>query len=164
MGQIPSLGEWLMAFRKLHAKASKAQLSASDGVSYYRGRNELAKLLFGLQQLLLHSGQVPRQWIRIAHPVPVEVGFANVRIQGLTIDLSLGGFGTLLTKEPTLNELVRFTLKLPGAAPLEGQARVVEVKASDVGYRTAFTFQALPEPDRERLELFIFDIVLARVA
>jgi hypothetical protein len=159
-----SLGEWLNTFRKLHSKAAKGQLTASDGVYYYRGRNDLAKLLFGLQQLALQAGQVPRQWIRVSHPVQVDIDFDSTRIQVLTVDLCMGGFGTILSQEPILNSAVKYALHLPSVEPLVGQAVVMEAKTSDVGYRTAFSFQTLSDGERERLEFFIFDIVLSRIA
>ena len=127
----PSLSEWLTAFRKLHAKAAKGQLTPSDGVNYYRGRNELARLLFGLQQLTLQPGQIPRQWIRVSHPLQVDIEFNSTRIQALTLDVCLGGFGTILNREPAVSELVRYVLHLPSVAPLAGQARVMEMRPTE---------------------------------
>jgi hypothetical protein len=158
-----SLGDWLNTFRRLHSRAVRGQLTASEGVNYYRGRNELARLLFGLQQLTLQPGQVPRQWIRICQPVQVDVELDSTRVQALTVDLGVGGFGTILTQEPVINGTARYVLHLPSVEPLSGQATIMEAKPSDVGYRTAFSFHPLSDKERERLEFFIFDIVLERV-
>ena len=159
----PSLGEWIAGFRKLHGKAGKGQLSASEGVAYYRGRNELAKLLYGLQQLTLQAGQVPRQWIRIAHPIQVEIDIRGGVVHATTMDLSLSGFAALLDKDPATSENVSFVLHLP-SGDIRGHARVVESKPLSPGARVAFNFQGLAEGDRERLEIFIFDIVLSKLA
>jgi hypothetical protein len=164
MAPSSSLADWLNSFKKLHAKAARGQLGAGDGVVYYRGRNELARLLFGLQQLLLQPGQVPRQWIRIVHPLRVDLDFTATRVQAFTLDLSLGGFSTMLSLPPEKGEVVRYGLHLPGADPLHGQARVADVKERGGEHRTAFQFVALTEPDRERLEIFVFDVVLSKLA
>jgi hypothetical protein len=158
----PSLGEWILGFRKLHGKAGKGQLSASEGVAYYRGRNELAKLLYGLQQLTLQPGQIPRQWIRISHPIQVAIEVRGGVVHATTMDLSLSGFAALLDKDPAATEPVSFVLQVP-SGEIRGQARVVESKLLSPGARVAFNFQGLAEGDRERLELFIFDIVLSKL-
>ena len=46
---------------------------------------------------------------------------------------------------------------------MEGEAKVLETKRTDLGLRVSFVFQGLSETDRERLELFIFDVVLSKL-
>ena len=58
---------------------------------------------------------------------------------------------------------VGFTLRLPGADPLDGRATVQDVKALVGNVRVAFMFKAITDADRDRMEMFVFDTVLAQL-
>ena len=59
---------------------------------------------------------------------------------------------------------MKYTLRLPGGPELSGVARVAAVRAQPSNVRVALAFRDLAEPDRERLELVIFDTVLQQLA
>jgi hypothetical protein len=85
-------------------------------------------------------------------------------VRALTVDLSLGGFATLLAKAPASADDVKYALKLPGGAEVEGTARVADIRVQPSNVRVALAFRDLGEPDRDRLELVIFDTVLQQLA
>jgi len=77
--------------------------------------------------------------------------------------VSSGGFSCLLSKAPALGEEVGFNLRIPAAQPLAGRARVQDLKHLPGTARVAFAFVSLSDDDKERLELFVFDTVLAQL-
>ncbi len=158
-----SLADWLAAFRELHEKAHRGELAPRERVVYRAGRDELARALLAAQRLTLKPGEIPRQALRVARALQVDLETTTSRLRAMTIDLSVGGFGTLLAKAPPSDEDVKYALRLPSAEPLEGVAHVVEAKAQPGNVRVCFAFKDISEADRERLELLIFDTVLAQI-
>ncbi len=159
-----SLVEWLIAFRALHERARRGQLREADAARYRAARDELARALVGIQRLQLKPGQTAREAIRVARAMPVELDLGTSRERALTVDLSTGGFSCLLPKGVPLGGELGFTLRLSaGAAPLAGRARVQDVKGASGSVRVAFMFTTVSDPDRERMEMFIIDAVLAQV-
>jgi hypothetical protein len=59
---------------------------------------------------------------------------------------------------------VGVVLRLPGAEPLSGKVRVQDVRVHEGNVRVAFMFRSLSDADRERMELFVFDTVLAQLS
>jgi hypothetical protein len=80
-----------------------------------------------------------------------------------TFDLSLGGFSALLARAPMSDEALTATLRLPGADPVVASVAVAGTKAQPGNVRVSFTFSRLEGPAAERLELAIFDAVLANL-
>ena len=80
------------------------------------------------------------------------------------VDLSTGGFSCLLAKAPPVGDEVGFSLRLPAAEALAGRARDQDVKVLPGNVRVSFQFVGQAEADRERLETFVFDTVLAAAA
>jgi hypothetical protein len=158
-----SLADWLAEFRELHEKAHRAQLSPRERVVYRAGRDELARALLAAQRLTLKPGETPRQALRVARALQVDLDMAISHVRAMTVDLSTGGFGALLAKPLAMGESVKYSLRLPGSEPLAGEARVVDVKPQPGNVRVCFAFRDLSETDRERLELLIFDTVLAQI-
>lgn len=159
-----SLTEWLAAFRELHEAARGGTLSPADLKTYRAGRDELARSLLAAQRLTLKPGDVPRQALRVARALQVDLDFTTSRLRGVTIDLSTGGFSCLLARAPGAGEEAGFSLRLPGAAPLAGRAHVADLKPQAGSVRVSFRLVGLDEADRERLELFVFDTVLEQLA
>ncbi len=158
-----SLADWLAEFRELHEKAHRGQLSARERVVYRAGRDELARALLAAQRLTLKPGETPRQALRVARALQVDLDLATSQVRAMTIDLSTGGFGALLAKPLPLGEVVKYSLRLPGSEQLTGEARVVEVRPQPGNVRISFALKDLSEADRERLELLIFDTVLGQI-
>ncbi len=159
-----SLADWLAAFRELHEKAHRDQLSPRERVVYRAGRDELARALLAAQRLTLKPGETPRQALRVARALQVDLDLKTSHVRAMTIDLSTGGFSTLLAKAVPVGEDVKYSLRLPGSEPLVGESRVIESKAQPGNVRVSFAMRDLSESDRERLELLIFDSVLAQIA
>ena len=158
------LADWLAAFRDLHEQARADALSPRDWVTYREGREELARALLAAQRLALKPGETPRQALRVALALQVDLEWPKGQVRALTIDLSAGGFATLLAKAPATSDDVKYTLRLPGGSELSGVARVADVLAHPSNVRVALAFRDLAESDRDRLELVIFDTVLQQLA
>lgn len=158
-----SLQEWLLSFRALHEKARAGLLSEKDRSVYRAGRDELARALLAAQRLTIRSGEVPRRTLRVARALQVDLDLATSRERAVTVDLSTGGVSCLLPKAPPVGDEVGFTLRIPASDPLVGRARVQDVKVLPGNVRVAFTFLGVSEEDRERLETFVFDTVLAQL-
>ncbi len=159
-----SLSEWLRAFRDLHERARRGQLSQREESTYRSGRDELARALLAAQRLSLKVGQTPRQALRVARALQVDLDLLTSSVRAVTVDVSSGGFSCLLAKAPPLGDEVKYALRIPAAEPLSGQARVADVKPQQGNARVAFQFLGLSAEDRERVELFVFDTVLAQLA
>ncbi len=159
-----SLTEWLLGFRTLHEKARRGQLRDADAVRYRAGREELARALLTAQRLQLKSGETPRRAMRVARALQVDLDLPTGRLRSVTVDMSTGGFSCLLQKAPSLGEDVGFTLRIPAADPLVGRARIQDLKVLAGTVRVAFMFRDLSDVDRERMEMFVFDTVLAQLA
>jgi hypothetical protein len=157
------LAEWLKSFRELHEKARLQQLAGSELQTYRAGRVELARALIATQRLALKPGETPRHVLRVAHALQVTLELAE-NVRAITIDLSIGGFSCLVGRTLALNQEVKLALRLPGREdPLVGKARVVGVKPQAGNVRVSFAFVGLSEEQRERLELVVFDVVLAQL-
>jgi hypothetical protein len=161
---VTTLAAWLTAFRALHDKARKGALSADELGDYRAGRDELARALLAAQRLTIPLGQPPRQAIRVARALQLDLDFLTSRERAVTLDLSTGGFSCLLAKSPPLGDEARFTLRLPGAEALSGSARVTDAKPNTGNVRVSFQMLGLSPEDKERVELFVFDTLLAQLA
>jgi len=158
-----SLGEWLSTFRDLHERARRGQLNPRELSIYRAGRDELARALLAAQRLTVKPGETPRQALRVSRALQLDLDMPTAHQKAVTIDVSTGGFSTLLSKSPALGDEVRFSLRMPASEPLAGQCRVTDVKAQTGNVRVSFQFAGLSPEDRERLEVFVFDTVLAQL-
>jgi c-di-GMP-binding flagellar brake protein YcgR len=100
----------------------------------------------------------------VARALQADLDLPTSHVRALTVDISTGGFSCLLARAPPLGDELGFTLRLPGLEPLSGKARVQDVKPREGNVRVAFMFTTLSEAERERMELFVFDTVLAQLA
>jgi hypothetical protein len=160
---VTSLSEWLAAFRELHERARRGSLGPGELTAYRNGRDELARALLAAQRLTLKSGETPRQALRVARSLQLDLDLPTAREKAFTVDLSTGGFSALLTKAPPLGDEFGVSLRLPAAEPLVCRARVTDVRPAAGNVRVAARFVDMPAPERERLELFVFDTVLAQL-
>jgi hypothetical protein len=160
---VTSLSEWLSAFRDLHERARRGSLGPGEQAAYRTGRDELARALLAAQRLTLKSGETPRQALRVARALQVELDLPTARERAVTIDLSTGGFSTLLTRAPPLGDDLGVSLRLPAADPLVCRARITDARPQAGHVRVAVRFVDMPPAERERLELFVFDTVLAQL-
>jgi hypothetical protein len=158
-----SLAEWLTTFRDMHERARRGQLNPREAAVYKAGRDELARALLAAQRLTVKPGETPRQALRVSRALQLDLEMPTSQQRAVTIDVSTGGFSTLLSRSPALGEEVRFTLRMPAAEPLTGQCRVTDAKAQTGNVRVSFQFTGLSAAERERLEVFVFDTVLAQL-
>jgi hypothetical protein len=159
-----SFAQWLLEFRLLHEQARRGQLKEADAVRYRTGRDELARALLSAQRVQVRPGETPRRALRVARALQADLDLPTARLRALTIDISTGGFACLLPRAPPLGDELGFTLRLPGAEPISGKARVQDVKPREGSVRVSLMFTTLSGADRERMELFVFDTVLAQIA
>jgi hypothetical protein len=158
-----SLAEWLRTFRDLHEKARRNALNPREDALYRAGRDELARALLAAQRLTVKAGETPRTALRVARALQVDLDLLTSSVRAITNDISVGGFSCLLAKAPPLGDEVKYQLRIPASEPLAGKARVVDVKALAGNVRVAFQLLDLEQKDRDRLETFVFDTVLAQL-
>ncbi len=159
-----SLSQWMTAFRDLHEKARRGQIGPRDLAAYKAGRDELARALLAAQKLTLGPGQVARQALRVSRALQVDLDLVTSRVRAVTLDVSTGGFAALLEKAPPLGEEISYQLRIPASEPVSGKARIADVKPHSGNVRVAFQFLNQSPEDREALEMFVFDSVLAAIA
>jgi PilZ domain len=160
---MAGLADWLRDFRQLHEKARRGPLQGQELQAYRAGRDELARALLAAQRLALRPGETPRRALRVARALQVDLEFVTSRERAVTIDVSTGGLSCLLAKAPPMGDEVRFSLRLPASEPLAGRARVQDVKVLPGNVRVSLCFVSQSEAEKERLELFVFDTVLAQL-
>jgi hypothetical protein len=64
---------------------------------------------------------------------------------------------------PPVGEEVGYSLRVPAADPLVGRARVTDVKVLPGNVRVSFSFVNQNDDEKERVEMFVFDTVLAQL-
>ncbi len=159
-----NLQVWLGEFCKLHERAYRGTLSSDERNEYVAARNELARALLKAMRISLQPGQTPRRSLRAALALPVTLQLPGGKISTVTQDISSGGFSAILPVSPVAGLLVPFSLRLTrGAVPIDGQARLAGVDAAGPSNRVGFSFQELPADDVERIELTVFDSVVAQL-
>ncbi|MEW5738947.1 MAG: PilZ domain-containing protein [Myxococcota bacterium] len=152
--------EWLAGFRITHQQARDGKLKPEERARYLAMREEFARSLVAAQGLTVPEGQQARRYFRVAQIFPLEV---NNLYNTVTKELSRSGFSALITGALKEGDRVEFKLTLARAAePLTGQAKVVSVVRQAGNSRVSFAIESMKEADAERLELALFDAVLAR--
>lgn len=160
---MPGLSEWLLAFRQMHEKARRGELKRSELEAYRAGRDELARALLAAQRLALRPGETPRRALRVARALQVDLDLVTSHERAVSIDISTGGFSCLLAKGPPLGDEVGFSIRLPASELLVGRARVQNVFVLPGNVRVSFSFVNQSEADKDRIEMFVFDSVLAQL-
>jgi hypothetical protein len=157
------LGQWLTDLKALHEKAKLGELGPAEGRDYRARRSELARALLAAQGLTRQPGQAPRQSLRVARALQVEL-VGNGRKEKLTpFDISSGGFAAPMGTAPGPGEMFTAAIRLPGGEPLAVPVKVVG-STPQMGYaRVSFTFGVLEPSASERLELAILDMVLQQI-
>jgi hypothetical protein len=157
----PGLAAWLRDFRDLHERARKGALKPGEESTYQASREELSRAVLAAQKLTLKPGETPRRALRVSRALQIDVEMGTTSQRSVTMDLSTGGFATLLAMPPAMGDLMSVTLRLPGAEQLSCRARIVEVKPLPGSTRVAARFVDLSRSEVERLEMVVIDTVLA---
>jgi hypothetical protein len=157
------LEQWLGEFCKLHEQARTDALPASDRKRYLAARDELATALLKAQRIALQSGEVPRRSLRAALGFAISLQLPGGNLHSITRDLSSGGFSVMLSNAPLIGAVVPFTLKLAAKDSVEGKARLVSLSPISNTRRGSFSFEPLAPEVVERIELLVFDAVVAQL-
>ena len=159
--QADTLSGWFESFSALHQRARRGELSADDRAEYLRAREELAEAMLLAQEIGPHPGASRRRSLRVAQALPVEIQGPGGRVLAVTLDLSAGGFSTIVSQAPELGTRIGFRLRLGrGYEPITGSGRVVNAVPLNGSVRIGVAFDEVAAADRERLELVIVDAVL----
>jgi hypothetical protein len=161
---VSDFSDWLRGFRDLHERARRGGLKEGEESTYLAARDELARAMVAAQRLSLKPGEKARHKLRVARALQLDLEIGGRYQRTVTLDLSAGGFSTVLAMPPGLGESMGVTLRLPAAESLACRARVTDVKPQDGSARVAAAFISLPPADLERLERFVIDAVLAMLS
>ncbi len=159
-----TLPEWIDALRALHERARAGQLDASALRAYRASRADLESVLLCAQQIARDFRHAPRRSIRMAYALQIDLTLETGRARAVTLDISRGGFSVLLHAPPEVDDVVEFSLRLPGAEYVEGTARARAVVAKEGCARCSFSFEAIEGDGEERLAVFLFDAVLPHLS
>jgi len=157
------LSQWLKRFKVLHLQARRGGLAVNDARDYQRARDELARALLAAQRLNLQPGQTPRQALRVARALQVELESPVRKDRLTTFDLSLGGFSALVSKAPAADEALTATLRLPDLQPVTCEVSLVGQSMHAGSVRASFAIKAMEATAQERLEMAVFDAVLVQL-
>jgi hypothetical protein len=157
------LREWIAAFRFLHEKARRASLSAQEGNVYREAREDLAAMLLAAQRLSLGSSETARGALRVVRALPLDLRLAAGPVRAETLDISTGGFSSLIDRAPQPDEVVACSLQL-SSGPLLGSARVMSILDQGGTFRVSFRLEALSPADLEKLGSEVLDAALEQLA
>jgi hypothetical protein len=158
---VSAFAAWLHRFRELHERARRDALGPGEESTYDSLREELARTLLAAQKLALLPGQQARRALRVARAIQVDIELGGETHRTVTLDLSSGGFSTLLARPPEPGMVVGVSLRLPATEPLQCRARITGVKPLPGSARVAAQYVDLPAAAVKRLEHFVVDAVLA---
>jgi hypothetical protein len=155
---------WLVEFCKLHERAHRGSMTPAEQRDYLAARDELARAVLKAQRIVLRDGQQARQSLRAALALQVTLQMPSGKLSTLTQDISSGGFSALISTSPGPGLVVPFSLRLSkDAPPVEGKARLVGLAPGASSLRVGFTFEGLPPEAVERIELAVFDSLVAQL-
>jgi hypothetical protein len=157
------LGKWLTDLKALHEKAKHGALSTEEQRDYRSRRAELARALLAAQGLGRPPGQARRQSLRVARALQVELSGPGRKERLTTFDVSTGGFSAPMAAAPPTGETLTATLRLPEGEPLVAPVKVVGSAPAPGCVRVSFAFGPIPGAAAEKLEMAIFDLVLAQL-
>jgi hypothetical protein len=150
----------LEEFNDLHKGAKAGTLSPAELSRYQAARAQLSKLFLAGQHVALQPGQRPRNSLRVARALPVDLDFGDGMVRVATVQLSSRGFAAVLSGARAEGGEAKVSLHIPAGPPLEARARVLGVKERSGKMVVSFRFVDLGEPEFERLEMYVFDGLL----
>ncbi len=158
------LAEWLRAFRLLHERARSGKLSSADRADYQAARDELARALIDAQRLAVDPTEPPRNALRVARALQVDLEAPASRERAVTATVSAGGFSVLLAKAPPPHKEMKCSIRIPGGEPIVATVVPAGAKPQLASTQVSFVFKNLGDADRERLEFLIFDTALSQLS
>jgi hypothetical protein len=167
---LTRLKEWIRRFAELHARAKESALSPVELRTYREGCDMFLRALVAAQRLTMKPGQTPRNVMRVALALRVDLKLpqgdsAQAVSKGLTQDLGLGGFSTILAEAPAASAPIEYKLFVSReSAPIVGKALVVGSRGLGRGSEhVSFKFESLADADIERLERVVLDAALKQM-
>lgn len=159
-----SLNDWIAGFCATHAKAKEGKLNAAEQAAYLQARDQLAAALLAGQRLNLKPGENPRRALRVARGLQVELELPSGLVPAITQDISVGGLSALVPAAPPVGTRILFKLKLGrNVDPVSGGAKVVAAIDAKGAARISLQFEELASADRDRVEMVVFDGVVAQL-
>jgi len=137
------LRAWLAGFRWLHEKSRRGSLPPEEAEAYREAREDLAAMLVAAQRLTLSPEQTAREALRVVRILPLELELGTGPARCETLDISTGGFSSVLKRALQPDETIGFTLHL-GSGPLQGRARVASVSQQGPSIRVSFRLEGAP--------------------
>jgi len=152
--------EWMGVFRELHTRLKADQLSPKERERYLSMREELARSLAAAQGLTVPEGENARRYFRVAQVFVLEL---NNLARSMTRDVSRSGFSATVPGAFVENDTLSFAITLGrGQEPITGQGHVVSSIKQQGNSKVSVAIDVLNEANAERLEIALFDSVLAR--
>src|ERR1700716_3427493 len=124
------LRAWIAGFRWLHQKARQEPLTAEEAEAYREAREDMAAMLLAAQRLALTPGEIARAALRVVRQLPVSLQLSSGKVGAEALDISMGGFSTVLDRSFPPGEIATFSLLLADG-PLTGRARVASAHEQD---------------------------------
>ena len=153
--------EWIATFRALHQRVKDHSATDDERQRHKAMREELARSLVATQGQSMPPGSPARRHFRVRQVFPVEV---NNTYRVVTNDISQAGFSALINGSLKVGDEISFSLTLSrGTDPITGRGHVAEVTKLQGSARVGFAIDSMNESDVERLEMALFDAVLARL-
>ena len=156
------LRAWISEFRWLHEKARKGALPAEEAQAYQEAREDLAAMLVAAQRLTLNPGQTAREALRVVRILPLELQLAAGQVRGETLDISTGGFSSILSRAVQPGEPIDFSLQL-ASGPLKGRATVASLQQHGGAIRASFKLEGISPADLERMGTEVMDAALEQL-
>jgi hypothetical protein len=157
-----AIGNFIQLLVDLRLKEKTAALSVAERRDLEEAKERFARSVCASQNLLLRAGDRPRSAFRVSVLFAVEINLdasTGPSEQTITLDVSRGGFSTLLSHVPAVSSEGSFTMALTSGDAVWGRAVVVGVTEKK---RVSFAFRDLAQPDEARLEDALFDAILPR--
>jgi hypothetical protein len=157
-----SANEWVAEFKALHERMRQGRVEDADKRLYLQSREKFARALVASQGITVPSEQSARHHFRIAQGMQVDLSFSDDTVRAMTQEVSCQGFSVMLHKPS--QETPGFSLRLPGGAePLVGRVKPVASLRKTGNHVVNYAFLDLPERERDRLEIALFELALARI-
>ncbi len=158
------VGNFIQILMDLRKKQRAVGLTDAERRDIEDAKNKFARFVCSSQNLVLKPDDRPRTAFRVTALFPVEVVLESTpgpTEQTITLDISRGGFSTLLSKAPKVGAEGVFRMDLGAEGLLTGRVAVVGATEKK---RVSLAFRGLAPPDEARLEDAIIDAVLPRFA
>jgi hypothetical protein len=147
----------------LHEKARRGPLQPEEVEAYREAREDLAAMLVAAQRLNLNPGQAAREAMRVARILPLELELESGPARGETLDISTGGFSSVLQRALQPDQTIGFTLQLR-SGPLQGRARVASISQQGASIRISFRLEGASPAAVELLATEVMDAALEQFA